>query len=330
MGYTTSQALLSLDKIDAHPDLQSLIVGPDGAAYAIDTTNASVLRIDMAARTAKVLFAKGLKGIAAPRLLTTAGPDILIVDSAQGLWRWAPSDAKGDGSLARLSITAPTPLAPDVSAIAAYLRNFNSGLYNFYTVDPAGRQIVRYQPTAAGGGYVTSSDYLTVPTDLSGVHDMEIVDGFVFTLASDGVTRYFSGQASSFSLATPPDQGDLRPGHDYRLLSPTGEAPTDRLWVWDAVNERIVEFSRTDGSYIGQFIVQAGQTGFAGLRGMAVVLGKAGQPPALVWITADQVMVSPLAAVSGPGASPSPSPSASPSPHITPRPTAKPKATPKH
>ena len=330
VGYTTSQALLSLDKIDANPDLQSLIVGPDGAAYVIDATTASVLRIDMAARTAKVLIGKGLKGIAAPRLLTTAGSDILIVDSAQGLWRWAPSDAKGDGTLARLSITAPTPLAPDVSAIAAYQRNASTGLYNFYTVDPAGRQIVRYQPTAAGGGYVTSSDYLTVPTDLSGVHDMDIVDGYVFTLASDDVTRYFSGQASSFALATPPDQGDLRPGHDYRLLSATGEAPTDRLWVWDATNARVVEFSRTDGTYIGQFLVQAGQTGFSDLRGMAVVLGKAGQPPALVWITADQVMASPLAAVSGPGASPSPSPSASPSTRITPRPTVKPKPTPKH
>jgi len=61
-----------------------------------------------------------------------------------------------------------------------------------------------------------------------------------------------------------------------------------------------------------------------------VVLGKAGQPPALVWITAGQVMVSPLAATVGPGASASPSPSPSPSPRITPRPTAKPKATPKH
>jgi hypothetical protein len=189
---------------------------------------------------------------------------------------------------------------------------------------------VRYQPTAAGGGYVTSSDYLTVPTDLTGVHDLDIVDGYVFTLASDGVTRYFSGQASSYSLATPPDQGDLRPGHDYRLLNATGATPTDRLWVWDATHQRIVEFNRTDGTYVAQFLVGDGSPGFSGLRGMAVVLGKAGQPPALVWITAGQVMVSPLAATTGPGASASPSVSPSPSPHITPKPTAKPKATPKH
>jgi hypothetical protein len=121
----------------------------------------------------------------------------------------------------------------------------------------------------------------------------------------------------------------MRPGHDYRLLNATGAAPTDRLWVWDASYARILEFSRTDGSYIGQFLVADGGSGFVGLRGMAVVLGKAGQPPALVWITAAQVMVSPLAAVSGPGVSPSPSASPSPSPHATPRPTAKPKATPK-
>ena len=329
VSYTTSQVLLTLDKIDATPDLQGLIVGPDGAAYLIDTANGSVIRVDLAARTARVVVQKGQKGIAAPRLLTTAGPDVLIVDAAQGLWRWAPSDAKGDGTLARLSITAPAPLAPDVTAIAAYLRNFNTGLYNFYTVDPAAQQIVRYQPTAAGGGYVTSSNYLTAPTDLTGVHDMDIVDGYVFTLSSDGITRYFSGQASSFSLDVPPDQGDMRPGHDYRLLNATGAAPTDRLWVWDASYARILEFSRTDGSYIGQFLVADGGSGFVGLRGMAVVLGKAGQPPALVWITAAQVMVSPLAAVSGPGVSPSPSASPSPSPHATPRPTAKPKATPK-
>ena len=157
---------------------------------------------------------------------------------------------------------------------------------------------------------------------------MDIVDGFVFTLSSDGLTRYFSGQASSFALDVPPDQGDMRPGHDYRLLNATGAAPTDRLWVWDASHARIVEFSRTDGSYVGQFLVADGGTGFDGLQGMAVVLGKADQPPALVWITADQVMVSPLAAISGPGASPSPSVSPSPSPHITPKPTAKPKPKP--
>ncbi|MFI5043031.1 MAG: hypothetical protein ACHQNA_14500, partial [Acidimicrobiales bacterium] len=189
----------------------------------------------------------------------------------------------------------------------------------------------RYSPSADGSGYTTSTDYLAAPTDLSGVRAMRIVDGTIFTLASDGVTRYFSGQASSFALKVPPDQVDVRPGHDYRLVDSSGEPPSDRLWLWDASHDRIVAFSRSDGSYVGQYIVQAGDVGYVDLTGMAVVQAGANQPPVLIWVTGGSLMASPLQAVSGPGVSPSPSAVApSASPRVTPRPKGTPKPTARH
>ncbi len=331
VSYTSSQAILALDKIDPQAALGDLIIGPDGAAYMIDTTKATVIRVDLAARTARIIISKGQTSIGAPRLLTTAGQDVLIVDAAQGLWRWRPSDAKGDGSLSRLKVGGATPIAPDVTAIGAYVRNVGTGLYFFYALDPAAQQIVRFSPSADGSGYTTSTDYLAAPTDLSGVHAMDILDGNIYTVSSEGVTRYFSGQAGSFALKAPPDQTDVRPGHDYRLLDSSGEPPTDRLWLWDASHARIVVFSRSDGSYIGQYIVQAADTGYVAMQGMAVVQAGPLQPPVLVWVTGATVMASPLQAVSGPGASPSPSAAApSASPRVTPRPTVKATATPRH
>jgi hypothetical protein len=327
--YTTSSTLVSFATATPTVDLAGLVRGPDGAAYVIDRKAAAVLRVDLAGRTSKVLFKKGAgggKGIGTPVVLATAGPDVLVFDDAQGLWRWRPSDAKGSGTLARLKLGGTTALGSDVTSIAGYVRNPDSGLYFFYAVDPSSKQILRYSPAADGSGYPTDpTDYLATPADVSGVRAIYI-DGDVYTLASDGVTRYNGGQASSFELKTPPDQDDVRPGHDYRLLASTGGRGQGRLWVWDSRHQRILAFAKADGSYQGQFIVETGSTGYFDLHGMAIVERTGGQSPVLVWATTDRIMASPLEPAPEPGVSPSPSPSGSGK--ATPRPTVKPKATP--
>ncbi len=329
--YTTAAPLVAMQKLDPKADLADLIRGPDGAAYVIDRTAASVVRIDLAARTAKVLFRKGSgpgKGIGAPTLLAPAGRDVLILDDAQGLWRWRPADAKGNGTLVRLRLGGTTALGSDILAIAGYVRNPDTGLYFFYAVDPSSKQILRYSPAGDGSGYVGDpSGFLATPTDVSGVKALYI-DGDVYILESDGVTRYNTGQASGFALKTPPDDGDVRPGHDYRLLAATGSRGQGRLWIWDARHQRVLAFAKADGTYLGQFIVEPGGVGYQDMRGMAVVERPNGQAPVLVWAAADQIMASPLQPAPEPGVSPSPSPSVS-GPASSAKATAKPKATPK-
>ncbi|MGZ3641536.1 MAG: hypothetical protein ACXVAI_04640 [Candidatus Limnocylindrales bacterium] len=327
--YTTSSTIVSFAAAATPVDLAGLIRGPDGAVYVIDRKAAAVLRIDLAARTSKVLFKKGAgggKGIGTPVVLAPAGPDVLILDDVQGLWRWRPADAKGNGTLAHLRLGGTTALGNDVQLIAAYVRNADSGLYFFYAVDPSSKQILRYSPAADGSGYTSDpTDYLAAPTDVSGFKALYI-DGDVYTLQSDNATRYNSGQASSFELKTPPDDGDVRPGHDYRVLAATGGKGQGRLWVWDTRHDRVVAFAKADGSYQGQFIVEAGGVGYVDVRGMAVVERTGGQAPVLVWATAESIMASPLEPAPEPGVSPSPSASGSAKP--TAKPTAKPKATP--
>jgi len=327
--YTTSSTLLSFAGAATPVNLASLVRGPDGAAYVIDSKAGSVLRIDLSARSSKTLFKKGAgggKGMGAPVALAASGPDVLVLDDVQGLWRWRPSDAKGNGTLARLKLGGTTALGSDVTEIAGYVRNQDSGLYFFYVVDPSSKQILRYSPAADGSGYPNDpTDYLASPADVSGVRSI-FIDGDVYTLQGDGVTRYNSGQASSFALQAPPDQGDVRPGHDYRLLAATGARGQGRLYVYDGLHQRILAFAKSDGSYQGQFIVETGSTGYIDMHGMAVVERTGGLAPVLVWATTDRIMASPLEPAPEPGVSPSPSASGSAKP--TAKPTAKPKATP--
>lgn len=325
---TADALLVSLAKLDPHADLHDLVVGPDGAAYLIDRASGSLIRVDLAARTAKVVVKKGDLGIAAPWAITSGGPDVLILDSVGALWRWRPSDAKGDGTLAKLRLGGSSALGHDVNEIASYVRDPSSGLSFFYAVDPAARAILRYSPAADGSGYPSDpSNYLAAPTDVSGFLQLYI-DGDVYVLTSSGITQYQGGQASGFSLETPPDNGDVRPGHDYEAFAATGARGSGRLWVWDAKYARVLAFSKADGSYLEQFRVAAGQgPAYAGVRAMIVIERASGQPPVLVWESANALYASPLAPAPGtpgaPSASPSPPPTPSPTPRASSRPGAK-------
>jgi hypothetical protein len=324
--HTASSPLVSLGKISPTAELSDLTIGPDGAAYVIDRTTKSVIRIDLSTSAAKVLVKAGDKGLGDPWAITAGGPDLLILDADGALWRWRPSDAKGSGTLAKLRLSGDTPLGRDVRAIAAYVRNADTGLSFFYAVDPGARQILRYSPVADGSGFVEPVGYLAAPADVSDVRAI-VIDGDVFTLDATGVTRYQGGGSSGFKLDTPPDDRDVRPGHQYLELAATGDRGVGRLYLWDGLHNRVLAFSKADGTYLQQYLVEPGDVGYVHLDGMTVVERKDGASPVLVWTAGDEIFASPLEPAPEPGAAPtaSSSPTASPkaTPHRTARPTAK-------
>ena len=323
----TSSVLVDLTaELSPKADIIDVVRGPDGAAYLIDKGAKSIVRVDLAARTAKVVIKAGDKGIGEPWQMTLSGPYLLILDRDGVLWRWTPSDTKGRGTLAKLRLGGDNALGDDIRDSATFARNADSGLYFYYLIDPSSKQILRYPPKADGSGYGDPTDYLATATDVSGYRAM-LIDGDTYVLTRDGLIRFQSGRADDFELEVPPDDGDVRPGHDYRQLAIDPIRREGNVWLWDGEHERLLAMEKSSGDYLEQFIAAAGSEALADVRGMFVVDGaKAGDSPVLVWADAGRLLATPLVDVS---AAPSPSPTASPSPSPTPKPTKKPKKTPK-
>ena len=88
--------------------LTQLVRGSDGAPYVLDTLGKAVWRIDLAKKTATPVLKTGQKAsgskAADPRILSTGGPDVLVLDAKNGLWRWRPVDTKGRGTLVKIKI----------------------------------------------------------------------------------------------------------------------------------------------------------------------------------------------------------------------------------
>jgi hypothetical protein len=318
-------------ELSPEADIIDVARGPDGAAYVIDSSTKSIIRIDLAKQSASAVVKAGDgpgKGIGEPWLMTLGGPDLLILDRAGTLWRWRPSDAKGRGTLAKLRLGGDTALGDDIRDTATYARNADSGLYFFYVVDPSSKQILRYPPTADGSGYPGDpAEYLATPSDVAAFRGL-LIDGDAYALTRDGVTRYQSGRADDYELELPPDDGDVRPGHDYRLFAIDPFRREGRTWLWDGEHDRILAMEKSSGDYLEQFVGIEGGEPLDDLRGMFVVEGaEAGQPKVLVWADAGRLLASPLTDATEVAASPSPdaSPSVSPEPTKTPKPTKKPK-----
>jgi hypothetical protein len=175
-------------------DLAAMVLGPDGVPYVLDRTTKTVYRVDLRAKKATAVVRSGAAAagttVGDPKLLATGGPDVVVVDSKNALWRWRPADAKGKGTLARIRVAESATWGADILAIGTYVRNADDGLYNLYVVDPSEQQILRYSPAQDGSGYpAAASGYLTTPQDVSAVTSMYI-DGEVY-LADGGIAERF-------------------------------------------------------------------------------------------------------------------------------------------
>ncbi len=294
--------------------LSDLVQGPDQAAYVI--AGQAVMRIDPeTGNVATVVQGSEAGGgsIGPPALLSAGGPDLLIVDASGALWRWRPSDALGGGTLGQISVAGDQQWGSDVADIKTFLINPDQGLYRLYVPYPPSGQILRYEPTADGGGFSAPNPYfVSEGEDVASFHQL-LVDGDVYAVTSDTLIRYFDGRQTTFALADLPDDGDLRPGHDYRLVTASGDREVGQLFVWDTKHQRIVVFDKSDGSYVDQFVAASDSPAFSGLVGMYLV-EQADAAPMLYWATADGLYRTVLEQPVAPVVTPSPSPSSPPSP----------------
>ncbi|HEY7590528.1 MAG TPA: hypothetical protein VH723_06005 [Candidatus Limnocylindrales bacterium] len=297
-------------------DLAALVRGPDpdGAPYILDRTTKAVWRINLQTARATLVVREGTEAAgttaAAPKLLTTGGPDVLVLDERNVLWRWRPADQAGKGTLGRVRITGAAEWGDDVIAIGTYIRIPEAGLYNFYVVDPSERQILGYSPAADGNGFpARATGRLATAREVDRMTSLYI-DGDIFVTEAGKIVRFVSGNSEGWpGEDADPDPGDtlLRDPPDYTYIASGSDRRQGRLYAFDQANARIVAVDKASGAFVAQYQLPTGE-GFADLRAMYVVDGAEDLPPTLFWISSDVLHRSVLAPIGGePGESPGPS-----------------------
>ncbi len=299
-------------------DLTALVRGPDGAPYVLDVATKSIFRINLAEKTAVAIYRDGsnvgsLKE-AAPIFLTVGGPDLLILDMTNTLWRWKPADATGKGTTNRVNVKGSAEWGDDIRAIGTFVRNADAGLYNLYVVDPSAEQILLYSPAFDASGFpAAASGRLAHTRSMEGVTDL-FIDGDIFVADGGAIIRFAGGREEGWSAAAPGDTV-LRDAPVYQRLASGTDRREGRLYAWDAPNARVIALRKSDGAYIEQYRLVGGGTEWSDIRGWYVEPGVDDQPDILIWLTSNGLRRAVLeAAVVGPGESPVPDPSAEESP----------------
>ena len=299
---------------DAGVGLAGLVRGPDGAPYVLDPATASVYRVNLLDMTAVAVFRDGTNAAgsveAAPVMLATGGPDLLILDVKNVLWRWRPADAAGRGTTTKVKVTGSAEWGDDLRAIGTYLRDAGAGLYNFYIVDPSEQEILAYTPAADGSGFPAApSKRLTAPRPVDGITSLYI-DGDIWVTDDGAILRVTGGTTQGWATTLPPD-GLLRDAPVYTVVTSGSERRTGRVYGYDPANQRILAFFKASGEYIEQYRLAGGATDWADARGWYVEPGIADAPDTIVWITSQGIRRAVLAPLtSGPGPSASAGPEA--------------------
>ena len=296
-------------------DLRSMVRGPDDAPYVIDRSTRAVYRVDLKARTATVVARYGQKvgsaTVSTPRFLTVGGPDLLILDGRNALWRWRPADTKGTGTLTRVNVKGSTSWGDDIVGIATFLRDESRGLYNLYVVDPSEQQVEAYSPAADGSGFPAApTAWLATGRDVSGMTSV-YVDGDLFAADGGTLVRFVSGKNEGWDAAAPADTL-LRPAPTYSIVSGGTARRIGDLYALDRPNARIVGVDKSDGTYRAQYRLAGGARDWSDLRAMFIIAGIEDGPATVVWLSRDGIHQAVLEAV--PDVAPASPPSASPAP----------------
>lgn len=308
-------------------DLAAIVLGPDGVPYVLDRATQSVYRVDLATKKATVVIRAGEAAAgavaAAPLFLGVGGRDLLILDARNVLWRWRPADAKGRGTLTRISINGAASWGADVRGFGTFLRGDPAnGQYNLYVIDPSEQQLLLYTPAADGSGYPGSPTGRLPTAQPVGDVDAMLIDGDIYFAEAGALKRVVP--AGAWTPAPLPDTA-LRPTSHFTALASFSDRRTGSIYAYDSTNARIVAFDKGSGAYLGQYRLANGAAGWGDLRSFYVVPGSASNPPTVVWISGRDISLAPLATVpdSTTGGSPAPAPSVSPTPVALPSPTAK-------
>ncbi len=317
--------------------LSGLVRGSDGAPYVLDTLGKTVWRIDLAKKTAVPVARSGQKAsgtkLADPKIITTGGPDVLVLDTKNSLWRWRPVDSKGKGTLVKIRISDSSSWGNDISVMATFVANFDAAFYKLYIVDPSAQNLRVLSPANDGSGYpVAPIDRLPTDRPVDGITDL-LLDGDIFVAENGGVARVIPAAGWT---ATGPKDTQVRPNPSYVLLSspdrPDGSSSKriGPLYAFDRANHRIVAFNKGDGKFIEQYLLADGDDGWSDLQDMVVMPGADEAAPSTVWwISSSGLHSAVLVKAEGPAATPTPASSQAASPTPRPAKTPKPKTTPK-
>jgi hypothetical protein len=288
-----------IERISALPegsDPAYLVEDPRGGAVYIDRATGTVHRASTdSGRIADIIHEgdkqKGTaRTIGEPVQLAAAGPDVVIVDDKARPWRWRPSNSAGAGTLAQLTLQGRAGFEADHGDVEAY--DPAVGDYRMYVAEPSFNQIMRYQQTFDGSSFQEPSPYLASQATEVAAFEELYIDFDVYTLFENTLRRHVYGRwDGNFAIALPPDDADLRPGHDYRLLDGSGRSSSNgRAYLYDALHGRVVGFSKVDGSYLGQWQPAGEGDEMDDVRGMYVIDGgvvRKGKrkDDTLVWVT---------------------------------------------
>ena len=297
---------------DAGVDLAGLVRGPDGAPYVLDPKTASVYRINLAERTAVAIYRDGSRAAgsteSAPVMIAAGGPDLLVLDTKNVLWRWRPADGTGRGTTTKVRVTGSAEWGNDLRAIGTFVRDASAGLYNFYIVDPSEQEILAYTPAADGSGFPAApSMRLTTPRPVEGVTSLYI-DGDIWIADTGKILRIVGGTTEGWQAAPPPD-AVLRDPPTYTVVLSGSERRAGRLYGYDPSNERVVAFFKASGEFVEQYRLAGGADDWADARGWYVEPGIADAPDTIVWITATAIrraVLEPATSAPGPTGSATP------------------------
>jgi hypothetical protein len=277
-------------------NLTGAVLGPpaDGAAYVLDQTVGIVFRISLQTGAKLPVVSAGTAPVSGgsivgnPRLLSTGGQDVLVLDDSDSLWRWRSADKTGRGSLIKVNIPDNTSWGDATRAIGTFLTNPGLGRYNLYLVVPSASQILKYPPALDGSSYPTAgrANYLFVPQDVSKVDDI-YVDGQVYLVNGGEITKYQLGQV--VADWSPQDPGGQTPYYT-RLTADNPAQDQGTFYAYDRANRRVVAFSKQSGALVAQYAELAGSTSLSGLTGMFVTAGTAGAAPMLYWTVGGVLM----------------------------------------
>ncbi len=288
-----------LAKLPKNPDPAYLVSDDRNGAVYLDQKDGTVYRANL--RNGKVAAivrdgqkASGGKTIERPTQLAVADY-VIVVDDKGRPFRWSPSNSAGAGTLAKITLRGRSSFEKDHGDIEAY--DPPVGNYRIYVAEPSLNQVMKYTQNFDGSSFAEPTTWLSSPSNEVTEIDQIYIDFDMYTLFDDTLRRYVAGKwDGSFNLDELPDDGDLRPGHEYTMVDGSGsDASLGRAYVYDAKHGRIVGFDKVDGSYIGQWYPRDDGRQMADIRGMYVIeggLNKKGNKrrnDQLVWVTPDGI-----------------------------------------